>query len=43
MEEEQQQQQQQKQPPHSAVADGIERLVDPVYREERHKLVVNGF
>jgi hypothetical protein len=43
MKEGQQQQQQQQQPLNSAVADGIERLEDPVYREEIHKLVVNGF
>jgi hypothetical protein len=38
----QQQQQQQQQPLHRAAAEGIERLADPRYRDERRKLYVDG-
>jgi hypothetical protein len=41
--EEEQQQQQQQQPLHRGVVDGIARLTDPGYREERHILVVIGY
>jgi hypothetical protein len=34
---------QQQQPLHSAIVDGIARLVNPRYRDKRHKLRVRGF